>query len=279
MNDIRRMVILAYPGPTSPMKEAVACDAFLEALGDVEMALKIREREPPTLEDAFQYALRLEAYSGSTAVKPADGDRRGHVRMLQEVKSPEDRCLEYLKEMGRWQQENFQQLFSEMRAALSGPTKVNQEIRVKVADSQPEIPGRSGDAEGRSRRPVRPPPVCFGCGQPGHIRPRCPNRERPEVDPGAPRVQPVTSNHVRSEKGVYLPLTIGRRKCLALIDTGSETTLVPHSLVQGAQLSPSDQHLQAANGSEIVIEGEASLMVRIRGLTIQMECVVVGECR
>ena len=96
------MVVLAYPGPTSPMKEAVACDAFLEALGDAEMALKIREREPPTLEDAFQYALRLEAYSGSAAVKPIDGDRRGHVRMLQEVQAPEDRCLKYLKEMGRW---------------------------------------------------------------------------------------------------------------------------------------------------------------------------------
>ena len=69
-------------------------------------------------------------------------------------------------------------------------------------------------------------------------------------------MQPVTSNQVRSEKGVYLPLTIGRRKCLALIDTGSETTPVSHSLVQGVQLSPSDQHLQAANGSEIVIKGE-----------------------
>ena len=90
-------------------------------------------------------------------------------------------------------------------------------------------------------------------------------------------MQPVTSNHVRSEKGVYLPLTIGRRKCLALIDTGSETTLVPHSVVKKVQLSPSDQHLQAANGSEIVIKGEACLRVRIGGLTVQMECVVVEK--
>ena len=261
VNDIRRMVVLAYPGPTSPMKEAVACDAFLEALGDVEMALKIREREPPTLEDAFQYALRLEEYSGSAAVKPADGDRRGHVRMLQEVQAPEDRCLEYLKEMGRWQQENFQQLFSEMRAALNGQPKANQETRVNGPDSQPETPSRSGGADGRGPRPVRPPPVCFGCGQPGHIRPRCPNRERPEVDSDASRVQPVTNNHVRSERGVYLPLTIGRRKCLALLDTGSETTLIPYSLVQRRKLSTSDQILRAANGSEIGVKGEIRIKV------------------
>ena len=134
VNDIRRMVVLAYPGPTSPMKEAVACDAFLEALGDAEMALKIREREPPTLEDVFQYALRLEAYSGSAAVKSADGDRR----MLPEVPAPEDRCLEYLKEMGRWQQENFQQLFNEIRAALNSQPKADQETRVKVPDTRPQ---------------------------------------------------------------------------------------------------------------------------------------------
>ena len=277
VNDIRRMVVLAYPGPTSPMKEAVACDAFLEALGDAEMALKIREREPTTLEDAFQYALRLEAYSGSVAVKPADGDRRGLVRMLQEVQEPEDRCLEYLKEMGRWQQENFQQLFSEMRAALNSQPKANQETRVKVADSQRETPGHSGVTDGRSRRPVRPPPLCFGCGQPGHIRPQCPNRERPEVDTEAPRVQPVTNNPVRSEKGVYLPLTIGRRKCLALLDTGSETTLVPYSLVQGRKLSTSDQILRAANGSEIDVKGEIRIKVRVGGLTLPMDCIVVDD--
>ena len=125
VNDIRRMVVLAYPGPTSPMKEAVACDAFLEALGDAEMSLKIREREPPTLEDAFQYALRLEAYSGSATWRPSDGERRGQVRMSQEVQAPEDRCLEYLKEMGRWQRENFQQLFGEMRAAIKGIPKTS----------------------------------------------------------------------------------------------------------------------------------------------------------
>ena len=88
-------------------------------------------------------------------------------------------------------------------------------------------------------------------------------------------MQPVSNNHVKSQTGVYLPLTIGRRKCLGLVDTGSEVTLVPQSLVKGAQLSPSKQHLRAANGSEIVVRGEARLMVRMGSLTVPMECVVV----
>ena len=49
VNDIRRMVALAYPGPKSDMRESVACYAFLEALNDPVLALKIREREPPSL--------------------------------------------------------------------------------------------------------------------------------------------------------------------------------------------------------------------------------------
>ena len=59
-NDIRRMVALAYPGPTSPTKDAVACEAFLVALHDSNTALKIREREPPSLKEAVQLARRME---------------------------------------------------------------------------------------------------------------------------------------------------------------------------------------------------------------------------
>ena len=106
-----------------------------------------------------------------------------------------------------------------------------------------------------------------------------PNRERPETDAEAPRVQPVTSNHMRSEKGVYLPLTIGRRKRLGLLDTGSETTLVPYSWVQGRKLSSSDQILRAANGSEIGVKGEIRLKVRVGGLTLPMDCIVVDDVR
>ena len=48
--DIRRMVTFAYPDPTSTVRDTVACDAFLEALDDPEMAIKVREREPESLD-------------------------------------------------------------------------------------------------------------------------------------------------------------------------------------------------------------------------------------
>jgi len=60
--DIRRLTTLAYPNDTSRTVERIAKDAFLTALGDSELELKLREREPRDLDSAFRMAMRLETY-------------------------------------------------------------------------------------------------------------------------------------------------------------------------------------------------------------------------
>jgi type II secretory pathway component PulJ len=42
--DIRRLLSLAFPGPSTDTTEAIGRDAFLDNLGDHELALKVRER-------------------------------------------------------------------------------------------------------------------------------------------------------------------------------------------------------------------------------------------
>ena len=59
--DIRRLMVLAYAGPPTEMSEAVAIDAFLDALFDTDLAVRVRDREPTTLDLACRYAIRLEA--------------------------------------------------------------------------------------------------------------------------------------------------------------------------------------------------------------------------
>lgn len=53
---------LAYPAPASEITEAIATDAFLDAMFDSELSLKVREREPGSLDAAFRMAVRLETY-------------------------------------------------------------------------------------------------------------------------------------------------------------------------------------------------------------------------
>ena len=59
--DIRRLMALAHPKLQEEAREAIACDYFVDALDDAEFALKVRERAPPTLDEALRVALQLEA--------------------------------------------------------------------------------------------------------------------------------------------------------------------------------------------------------------------------
>ena len=58
--DIQRLMTLAYPGERSRMADHIARDAFLAALDDQDLHLKICEREPADLEAALQIAQRFE---------------------------------------------------------------------------------------------------------------------------------------------------------------------------------------------------------------------------
>ena len=62
--DICRLMALAYPGPTSTLSDIVGRDAFLDALNNNKLRIRILETEPATLEDALRTAMRLEAYEG-----------------------------------------------------------------------------------------------------------------------------------------------------------------------------------------------------------------------
>jgi len=63
--DIKRLMALSYPGLTYSAMETIARDCFLDALDDPLFALKVRERDLLTLNDALQVALRLEALEKS----------------------------------------------------------------------------------------------------------------------------------------------------------------------------------------------------------------------
>ena len=60
--DIQRLVSLAFPGPRNDASDVIGRDAFIDSLNDDQLSLKVREREPPTLDDAAKIAMRLESY-------------------------------------------------------------------------------------------------------------------------------------------------------------------------------------------------------------------------
>ena len=63
--DIRRLMMLAYPGDRSDMSERLAKEHFICVLDDPELELKDREKEPQTLDSALKSAQRLQIFSNA----------------------------------------------------------------------------------------------------------------------------------------------------------------------------------------------------------------------
>ena len=77
--DIRRLIVLAHPTFPLEARYVMACDFFIDALDDPEMALKVRERTPKTLDEALQVALRLEAWAKDARSAHAEAEAKRSV--------------------------------------------------------------------------------------------------------------------------------------------------------------------------------------------------------
>jgi len=88
---IRRLAALAYPSMLSNMREEITCDHFLDALGDPDFALKIRECQPADLDSALRIALQLEVWKQDMARhrETARPERGRNVREMSNRKQPE----------------------------------------------------------------------------------------------------------------------------------------------------------------------------------------------
>ena len=153
------------------------------------------------------------------------------------------------------------QLMGELRAVVSTAQSTPAQIETgNVTRTQ----GAVDLPAARSRRQRRPAITCYGCGGQGHYRRQCPSRQgnRP-VELVSPGTTVAANRHIKGQSGLYLRMKIGKKWCLALVDTGSEITLVPRSLVEGAVLEASNQRLQAANRTEITVKGETRISIVI----------------
>ena len=90
---------LAYLGESFALSEIVGCDAFLEALDDQALRVRILENDPRNPEDALNLASRLEALGimGSTGPSADKVQSRFYVLQPEEVRKllflASQRCL------------------------------------------------------------------------------------------------------------------------------------------------------------------------------------------
>ena len=198
--DIRRLLVLAYPGDSSLSAEAIAMESFLQALDDKEFELRLSEKEPESLDEIFRHALRLEANDRAISSRH-DSKRTGgnQVRSLVSDNSLDQISAKLEQVMTNQQrsENNLKRLESEYKQ-LKSKVESTQPVHGGSVTSTGENEFTGGSVPCKSfhgnRRHVRQPNFgqCFNCGEPGHHAVNCP----------APRSGSVGRHTVR-EKETY----------------------------------------------------------------------------
>ena len=70
--DISRLMALTHPQLPSSSRDTIACDYYIDSLNDPDFALKVRERNPSSLDEALRIALQLEAWIRDTNRQKGD---------------------------------------------------------------------------------------------------------------------------------------------------------------------------------------------------------------
>jgi transposase InsO family protein len=287
-SDIRRLMALAYPGlGQSDVCEVIARDHFIDALGDGNFELKIREREPADLDTALRLAVRLEAYANARTSQPEVENqyRRADERLTKRVAQVENSLRRLNNESRTADTDDWRRRYEQLSKDYE---------RLKFLEEQRNVNQYTVDQQRQMKEPPlaatnrRDPPTCYGCGATGHYKRSCPRNETL-----APRTQmqdttkvqqaEKTSNAIRHnatsvptdyDSEAYIRMRISGEPVDCLLDTGSEVTLVSSRLVKSAVIVPSNQTLRAANGTLIPVEGRVTLRGAVGRLILPIEGLV-----
>ena len=107
--DIRHLMMLAYPGDRSDMSERLAKEHFICALDDPELELKVRENEPQTLDSALKSAQRLEVFRSAVRQRRQRLSRQITESSTSRSSSLEERVAKIERGLQKSQQECLEQ--------------------------------------------------------------------------------------------------------------------------------------------------------------------------
>jgi len=281
MQDVRRLMVLAYSAQTSEMWESVAINVFFEAVDDPELALEVRKRGHTTLDEAYRDALLLEGFV-KTCMKTDHAKGRGQIGATSDKNLDLSRDVKELRGLLKRQESSHRQQLEKQEKRIQ---QIQQQSQNTLTDH-----ARNTNNGRNSASNVRQPSgywrgqvICYVCSQLGHIQRNCPyqnhqiglhpttaavgyqnagGRGRNTSSSNTGQTNPVPSSRLISgSKSAYLPAMIFGRKRWCLLDTGSEVSVIPARYVPSKVITPFVRNLNAANGSSIPVTEETNLLL------------------
>ena len=157
-SDIRRLIALAFPAMDRYHRESIACDYFIDALADPDVALKVRERAPEKLDDALRIALQLEVWT-------KDVERQN--RALAE---------KYVREAGKDLTDQLRKRIDELETQIRQQSSALAATPHLPPDTAVKTIYATATSTDTTRSNWKDTVKCYGCKLPGHIMKECPNR-------------------------------------------------------------------------------------------------------
>ena len=178
-----RLGSLAYPDVTDKIADELITDAFCASL-DEELEGKVRDKEPPNLNEAYLHAVRLEARRIARK-NNAPSKRKGEDQnafavtvesdVEEETKPPPKSKSKHKSNNYRKKPQNQNRPDAEYIArihALESKWAEMQKSKVEGAKTIQNTNSNSTPSQGASGS--RQPFSCYHCGQPGHLKRNCP---------------------------------------------------------------------------------------------------------
>jgi hypothetical protein len=296
--EIRRLIALAHPDFPASAREVMASDYFIDSLGDPQFALKIRERNPSSLDDTLRVALQLEAYQkDAERHRDASADEVAKLRgkPVRSVKVENEKVSTLEAELSAMRKE-----LTELKAC-SQRNISQSSFPVQVGWQSAQPPLFSGMPMGQMSQHVRDtapklwaPRRCFNCGDQSHFKRDCPylSESKNTSYSNAPRQVQQGNNNDQSMNAqtrssscmqggrVYLQMKLKGEKVDCLLDSGSEVTLMPLCLLKkhrGIKMNATSKRIFAANRTELEIAGEAIVPLYIGGKCVFAEAFVTED--
>jgi hypothetical protein len=305
---ICRLAQWAHPGEsasTSGMFRDRLIECFVNALNDPVMAQDIYRQGPDNIDKAADLAVRFEKYYASNKLLRSGGNSS-----TSHASSADHSTSTSTDHMIKWKSARQGPVDLEVTTPkysdnTSTITASGQQASKFVAPlRRPDHHNRGNVEHGvyqRTNADQKQPPVCYTCGQQGHISWRCPqapaanrpnprpqfstatyrdsntgsvhfgNREQPTASfnrtgGGPAQYHSANSCHsvsVDKELKCFVDIYVGNRCLPVLADTGCSLSCMNKYLVPpGTKIEPKQLNMKAANSTMVRIIGEVNLVFK-----------------
>ena len=275
---IRRLATQAYPDASYDLLETLTLDHFVDALVDTDMRYRVYQAKATTLDAAVCAALEWEAFQKAEKHRLAP---RKFSRMVSVKEEPDLLRLDP-------QVADLQRQIEELTRSVATLQRHSNEA--PSSGQHRKFPSNSRMGFNQRTPYQGNTVVCWGCGQQGHYRSRCPNssqssstmvgnERRPSQWVRNMPIQQACRSTAR-EEGLFVHGTSHNTRLRFLVDTGSSVTIISSGKFdqmkeKHGQLEAANFEIALADGSSIRPLGKLQTDLCFGGQIIAHEVVVV----